>query len=122
MDEKEAAEEEIKKIVTNQSQNKKKRKSSTTQKNIKQQQQPVNINVPLPFIEHLYNVLLTANSRSRWEPHELVPVGQSIQQLRNILIRNGVIQPSQPSQPAQQLQQRPQQQQQQQQQQPQNVD
>lgn len=118
MDEKVAAAEDIKKIVTNQSKKKKQSTKSTKQQQPKQlspstpgtqsqqqqqqtegtpNQQPqdpsqINVGIPLSFIEHIYSVLLIANRRAQWEPQELVPVGRSIEQLRGILIKYGLIQ------------------------------
>ena len=133
MDEKEQAAEDIKKIVTNQAKKKKQSKASSKtptnqnkvskqqqqqpqqQQQQQQQQQPqdpsqMTVALPLNFIEYIYNVLLIANRRSQWEPQELVPVGRSIEQLRGVLIKYGIIQPPQQQQ-QQQQQQQPQQQQ-----------
>ncbi len=132
MDEKEQAAEDIKKIVTNQAKKKKQSKASSKtptnqnkvskqqqqqqqqqqpqqQQQQQQQQQPqepsqMTVALPLNFIEYIYNVLLIANRRSQWEPQELVPVGRSIEQLRGVLIKYGIIQPPQQQQQQQQQQ------------------
>jgi len=46
---------------------------------------PPVIGLPLPFIISLYNVILLTNRRGHWEPNELIPVGNMIGQLENII-------------------------------------
>ena len=45
----------------------------------------LNVNVPAPYIEEIYKILLIANNRITWHPDELIPVGVIIKELKTII-------------------------------------
>lgn len=49
------------------------------------EKQELSVKLPATYIRNLYSVLLIANNRSNWHPDELVPVGNTIQDLKVIL-------------------------------------
>ena len=95
----EAQKSEIKKIVTNQkvstgnsnsrSKVKKQKESKkivkSPEKSTEDSKPPPIVGIPLSFIIAMYNTLLIANKRAHWEPNELIPVGNMIGQLDNII-------------------------------------
>ena len=49
------------------------------------EKQELSVKLPVTYIRNLYSVLLVANNRANWHPDELVPVGNTIQDLKVIL-------------------------------------
>lgn len=49
------------------------------------EKQELSVKLPASYIRNIYNVLLVANNRANWHPDELVPVGNTIQDLKVIL-------------------------------------
>lgn len=47
--------------------------------------QEMSVRLPTSYIRNIYSVLLVANNRANWHPDELVPVGNTLQELKAIL-------------------------------------
>lgn len=50
----------------------------------------LSVNLPVTYIKQIYNILLVANNRATWHPDELIPVGFTIKELKNILEKSNV--------------------------------
>tara|TARA_B100000214_G_C23940092_1_gene615259 strand:+ start:706 stop:939 length:234 start_codon:yes stop_codon:yes gene_type:complete len=50
----------------------------------------LSVNLPVTYIKQIYNILLVANNRATWHPDELIPVGVTIKELKNILEKSNV--------------------------------
>ena len=50
----------------------------------------LSVSLPVTYIKQIYNILLVANNRATWHPDELIPVGATIKELKNILERSNV--------------------------------
>ena len=65
--------------------NQKEKQNNTENKKDNQGEGTINVNLPLPFIQHINNILLIANQRAHWQPNELIPVGTVLKELNNII-------------------------------------
>tara|TARA_Y100000996_G_scaffold102663_1_gene74897 strand:- start:387 stop:620 length:234 start_codon:yes stop_codon:yes gene_type:complete len=50
----------------------------------------LSVSLPVTYIKQIYNILLVANNRATWHPDELIPVGVTIKELKNILEKSNV--------------------------------
>ena len=50
----------------------------------------LSVTLPVTYIKQIYNILLVANNRATWHPDELIPVGVTIKELKNILEKSKV--------------------------------
>ena len=50
----------------------------------------LSVTLPVTYIKQIYNILLVANNRATWHPDELIPVGVTIKELKNILEKSNV--------------------------------
>tara|TARA_B100001094_G_scaffold308685_1_gene341585 strand:+ start:1097 stop:1420 length:324 start_codon:yes stop_codon:yes gene_type:complete len=74
-----------KKKTTKQKGGKKETQENVSDNTQQQQQQPI-VHLPLDFVKHINNVLLTANQRAHWNPEELIPVGTVLRELNALII------------------------------------